>query len=342
MRAVFFREHGGPDRLEEGDLPAPPVGPSEVRVRVKACALNHLDLFVRGGLPGLKLPLPHVLGSDVAGVVESVGADVKAIRPGAEVVVDPSITCGHCLECVSGRTNFCPEYQILGEHRHGGYAELVTVPSVNIHAKPPNLSFEEAACIPLVFQTAYHMLIARAQVRPDETVLVQAAGSGVGSAAVQIARVAGARVIATSGSEAKLQKARALGATETINYEKQDISAEVKKLTGGRGVDVVVEHVGAATWKKSLSCLTRGGRLVTCGATTGFDVGVDLRHLFIKQQSILGSTMGTKGEMHEIMRQVALGRYRPVFDRALPLSQARQAHELLDDRAQFGKIVLVP
>jgi NADPH:quinone reductase-like Zn-dependent oxidoreductase len=342
MRAVVIRQHGGPDRLEEAQLPEPAVGPNDVRVRVKACALNHLDLFIREGLPALRLPLPHVLGSDIAGLVESVGSEVKTVRPGAEVMLNPAVTCGHCPECLAGRDNFCPEFKILGGHCHGGYAELVSVPAVNVHTKPKNVSFEEAACVPLVFMTAHHMVIARAGLRADETILVQAVGSGVGSAAVQIARAVGARVIATSGTEAKLAKARALGAHEAINYEKQDVSAEVKKLTGGRGVNVVVEHVGAATWKKSLSCLGRGGRLVTCGSTTGYDVGLDLRHLFIKQQSILGSTMGTKAEMFEIVSRVADGRYRPVLDRTLPLSQARAAHELLADRAQFGKVVLVP
>jgi NADPH:quinone reductase-like Zn-dependent oxidoreductase len=342
MRAVFFKEHGGPDRLELGELPDPRVGPNDVRVRVKACALNHLDLFVRGGLPNLKLPLPHILGSDVAGIVESVGAEVRELRPGASVVINPALTCGHCLECVSGRDNFCREFKILGEHVHGGYAELLTVPAVNVHLKPDNVSFEEAATVPLVFMTAFHMVMARGALRPEETVLVQAAGSGIGSAAIQIARVAGARVIATSGTEAKLDKARALGAHEVINYEKQDVYTEVKRLTGGRGVNLVVEHVGAATWKKSVACLAWGGRLVTCGATTGFDVEIDLRHLFIKQQSILGSTMGTKAEMFEIVKRVAQGAYRPVLDRVLPLFEARKAHELLADRAQFGKIVLVP
>lgn len=342
MRAIFFREHGGPDCLEEGQVVDPLLKSNDVRVRVKACALNHLDLFVRAGIARSRAPLPHVLGSDIAGVVESVGAEVNDLKPGAEVVLNPAISCGRCLSCVSGRDNLCREFAILGEDRWGGYAELVCAPRVNVHAKPANLSFEEAACVPLVFLTAYHMLVDRARVRPDETVLVQAAGSGVGSAAIQIARVAGARVIATSGTDAKLEKARALGAHEAINYEKQDIYAEVKRLTGGAGADVVVEHVGAATWKKSASSLARGGRLVTCGATTGYDVAIDLRHLFIKQQSLLGSTMGTKADMHEIWKRVGDGRYRPVFDRALPLSEARRAHQLLDERAQFGKIVLTP
>lgn len=342
MRAVYFQSHGPPEVLEAGDLPEPPVGAGDVRIRVRACALNHLDLWVRQGWPGLKLAMPHVLGSDVAGVVESVGADVRDLKPGAEVVVAPGLSCGRCRECLAGRDNHCPAYHVIGEHVRGGYAELVTVPRANVLDKPASLTFEQAACIPLVFLTAHQMLVVRANLQRDETVLVQAAGSGVGSAAVQIARLVGARVIATAGSDPKLDRARELGAHETINYERQDVYAEVKRLTGGRGVDVVVEHVGAATWPKSLASLGRRGRLVCCGATTGYDVRIDLRHLFMKHQTILGSTMGSKAELFEILRLVGEGRLRGVLDRSLPLAEARTAHRLLEERAHFGKVVLVP
>jgi len=311
-------------------------------VRVKAVALNHLDLWVRQGWPGLKLAFPHLLGSDVAGVVEAIGPGVGAVAPGDEVVLNPGTSCGRCRECLSGDDVLCREYAILGEHVSGGYGEKLSVPAQNLLPKPRRLSFDEAACLPLVFLTAWHALVARARVAPGETVLIHAAGSGVGSAGIQIAKLAGARVITTAGSDAKCEKARGLGADETINYERQDFLAEVRRLTGKAGVDVVFEHTGKATWEKSLLCLRRGGRLVTVGATTGYDPPTDLRHVFYRSLSVLGSTMGSKGELFQILALVEQGKLRPVLDRVMPLSEAAAAHRLLDDRAQFGKIVLNP
>ncbi len=342
MRAVVFERHGGVDVLEHKDIELPPLRPSYVRVRVKAVALNHLDLWVRGGLPGLKLAFPHRLGSDVAGVVEQVGSDVQGVTPGAEIVLNPGLSCGRCRECLSGRDNLCRSYAILGEHVSGGYAELLDVPPQNLCDKPKRLSFEEAACVPLTFLTAWQMLVERAALRPGETLLVHAAGSGVGAAAVQIGKLLGARVIATAGSDDKLARARGLGADEGLNYEKEDFAKAAKALTDKRGVDVVFEHVGEKTWPGSLASLAPGGRLVTCGATTGYDGRVDLRHLFFKQYSLLGSTMGSKGVMFDILAHVESGRLKPVLDRTLPLAKAAEAHRLLEDRAQFGKIVLVP
>lgn len=342
MRAVVLAAHGGPGVLQPAELPDPLPKPREVRVRVKACALNHLDLFVREGWPKLKLDFPHVLGSDVAGIVESAGSDAGEVAVGAPVLVNPGLSCGACRECLSGRDNRCRAYSILGENRRGGYAELVCVPAANLVPLPRNLSFEEAACLPLVFLTAWEMLMRRASLAPGETVLVHGAGSGVGSAALQIAKLSGARVIVTAGSKEKLAKAKALGADEVIDYERQDFLAEVKCLTERRGVDVVVEHTGAKTFGKSVAALAVGGRLVTCGATTGFEAQIDLRVLFWRRISLLGSTMGSKGDLFTIARLVEAGKLKPVLDRVLPLSEAPQAHRLLAERAQFGKIVLLP
>lgn len=342
MRAVVIRRHGGPEVLEEAEVSDPQVRAGDVRVRVKAVALNHLDLWVRGGLPTLKVEMPHILGSEIAGVVESVGADVAGVSPGDEVIVQPGVSCMRCQACLSGRDNYCPKYGILGEHVNGGYAELLSVPHHNVIPKPPNLSWEQAAGAPLVFLTAWEMLVRRAALQPGEAVLVHAAGSGVGSAGIQIAKLMGATVIATAGSADKLDKALALGADFGIDYSLQDFVAETRKFLGRKGVDVVFDHVGKSTWAGSVRVLDDGGRLVTCGATTGYDVGVDLRHLFYRKLSLLGSTMGSKGDLIRVVELLGKGRLRPVIDRTLPLSQARQAHELLAERAQFGKVVLLP
>jgi NADPH:quinone reductase-like Zn-dependent oxidoreductase len=342
MKAVVFRSHGGDSVLEVAEVPAPRPGARDVLVRVKAVAMNHLDLWVREGWPGLKLEMPHILGSDVAGVVEAVGAEVKDLQPGAEVVLNPGLSCGACEKCLSGEDNLCRQYAILGEHRAGGYAELVAVPRENILPKPRRLSFAEAACLPLTFLTSWTMLVRRAHLMAGETVLVHAAGSGVGSAAVQIAKLLGATVIATASTEEKLRRARDLGADHLINYSEKDFLEEVKRITARRLVDVVFEHVGAATWEKSLACLPFGGRLVLCGATSGWDARLDLRSLFHKRMSILGSTMGSKGDLFRILRLVDEGKLRPVLDRTLPLEEARQGHQLMASRSLFGNIVLVP
>lgn len=337
MRAVVVTRHGDASVLEAREVedPAPKAG--EVVVRVRAVAMNHLDVWVRRGLPTLTLEMPHILGADISGVVE--WSDTPGIAAGMECVLAPGVSCGRCRECLSGRDHFCRSYGILGEHRAGGYAEKIRVPAANVQAKPKRLSFVEAAAVPLVFQTAWQMLVSRAQLREGEWVLVHAAGSGVGSAAVQIAKLFGATVIATARGAKKLEAARKLGADHVVDYDTQDFLAEVKKLTGKRGVDVVFEHVGKSTWEKSLLSLTQGGRLVTCGATTGFDVVTDLRYVFYKKLSILGSTMGSKGELFEILRAVEAGRLNPVVGAVLPLARARDGHALLENRETFGKVV---
>ena len=340
MKAVIFERHGGPEVLKLTEVADPQIKANEVLVEVRACALNHLDVWVRTGLPGIKIPLPHILGNDVAGVVRVVGELVGWVKADDEVMVQPGVSCGHCAECLAGRDNMCDEYDIIGYRRNGGYAELVAVPGVNVIPKPKDLSWPEAAALPLVTLTAWHMLVTRAQLQPGEDVLVHAAGSGVGSLAIQIAKLRGARVIATASAEEKLSRARELGADQTINYTRDDWPKEVKKLTNGRGVDVVFEHTGAATWPGSILSLKKGGRLVTCGATSGFDARTDLRHVFYRHLTILGSMMGSKAELLAAMKFIESGQIHAVVDRALPLAEARQAHELMEDRAQFGKLVL--
>ncbi|HLA10024.1 MAG TPA: zinc-binding dehydrogenase [Pyrinomonadaceae bacterium] len=342
MKAVMFREHGGPEVLEYTSVPDPEPGADEVLVEVRACALNHLDVFVRSGLPGITIPLPHILGNDVAGVVRRAGELVDWVQPGEEVILQPGVSCGHCAACLAGNDNFCPQYDILGYRRDGGYAEMIVAPAVNVIPKPRNLSWEEVAAVPLVTLTAWHMLVTRAQVQPGEDVLIHAAGSGVGSIGIQIAKLRGARVIATAGSDEKLARAKELGADEVVNYSPDDWPKQVRRLTDRSGVDVVFEHTGSATWPGSLVALKNGGRLVTCGATSGYDARTDLRQVFYRQLSILGSFMGSKAELIAAMKFIESGAIKPVVDRVLPLAEARRAHELMENRAQFGKLVLVP
>ena len=340
MKALLFRAHGGPEVLEYTDAPEPAVGHNDVLVRVRACALNHLDLWVRRGLPGVTFPLPHIPGSDIAGEIAAIGPGVTTVRVGQKVVLAPGVACGKCAACVAGFDNRCRQFTNLGYMVDGGSAEFVRAPEVNCLPYPENLSFEEAASVPLVFQTAWHMLIGRAELVPGEDVLILGAGSGVGTAAIQIAKFFGARVIATAGSDEKLAKAKSLGADELINHKTQKISAEVRKLTAKRGVDIVFEHVGTATWDESFASLAPSGRLVTCGATTGYDAKVDLRFLFAKQLSLLGSYMGTKSELQTVMKLVAAGRLKPIVDRVFPLAEGAAAHAYLEAGSQFGKVVL--
>jgi NADPH:quinone reductase-like Zn-dependent oxidoreductase len=342
MKAVVINEHGGPEALQYTDAPDPKIKANEVLVEVRACALNHLDIWVRAGLPNVRIPLPHILGNDIAGVVREAGELVSWVRSGDEVILQPGISCGHCEQCLAGRDNLCREYDIIGSGRDGGYAELVAIPGVNVIPKPTNLSWEQAAALPLVTLTAWHMLVTRANVQPGEDVLIHAAGSGVGSLGIQVAKLRGARVIATAGSDEKLVKAKDLGADEVINYSRDDWPKEVKRLTNRKGVEVVFEHTGAETWPGSIVSLKNNGRLVTCGATSGFDARTDLRQVFYRHLTILGSMMGSKAELLEAMKFIEDGAIRAVVDRVLPLAEAQKAHELMEDRAQFGKLVLVP
>jgi NADPH:quinone reductase-like Zn-dependent oxidoreductase len=342
MRAIVLEQHGGPEVLKTTDLPDPKASPGEVVIDVHACALNRLDLWVRGGLPNLRLAYPHVLGSDIAGTVREVGDGVDAALVGREVILNPGISCGRCEACLSGWDNLCTNYGILGETTTGGYAERIRVPAANLVDKPANLSMVEAAAVPLTFLTAWQMLVVRAAIAPGETVLIHAVGSGVGCAGLQIAKLFGARVIALASSDAKLAKARELGADEFVRSDESDWPKQVRSLPGigRRGVDVVFEHVGRATWEDSIKLCRNGGRIVTCGASSGWEASTDLRHVFFRQIQILGSTMGSKASMFRIAALVGAGRLRPVVDRVFSLSDAAEAHRYLDQREQFGKVVL--
>jgi len=340
MKAVRIHEFGGPEVLRFEDVPDPKPRKDEVLVRVKACAMNHLDLWVRKGLPGVRLP--HILGSDVAGEVVETGEYVNHLKTGQRVLLGPMHFCNHCEKCVAGLQNQCREFTVLGNAVDGGNCELIAAPAGNVVPIPDNLGFDEAASVPLVFTTAWHMLVGRAQIRPGQTVLVLGASSGVGIAAIQIAKLFQACVITTAGDEYKLEKAHALGADHGINHYKQKISDEVKKITNKGGADIVLEHVGAATWEESIKSLKPNGTLVTCGATAGPNVGIDLRFLYSRQLSLLGSYMGTMGEMHEVLGHVFAGRLKSVVDRTFPLKDTRAAHEYMEKSQMFGKIVLQP
>jgi len=341
MKAVVFKEHGGPEKLSYEDVPAPVLGPEEVLVRVKACALNHLDIWIRQGSPAYQMPLPHISGSDVSGIVEAVGDYAGGMNVGDRVFVSPGVSCWRCEFCLAGRDNFCRTYSLIGAMMHGGYAEYVKVPVRNVLPIPENLSFEQAAAFPLVSVTASHMLFALAGLQYGETVLVMGAGSGVGSMAVQLAKLAGARVITTVGADDKIPKAVILGADAVLNHAKEDVAERVKLLTEGKGVDVVIEHIGPDTWDTSLRSLAKGGRLITCGATTGAEVKLDLRAVFSRQLTIKGSYMGTRAELVKAAELMGQKRLIAVIDRTFPLKDARAAQELMLSRNFFGKIVLV-
>jgi NADPH:quinone reductase-like Zn-dependent oxidoreductase len=339
MHAVRFHRHGGPEVLRYEEVPDPQPRPGEALVRVRACALNHLDLWERRGLPRVTIPLPHIPGSDVAG--EVVSAPASDLGSGSRVMLQPGMSCGRCQACLEGRDNECPRYEVLGSLNHpGGYAEYVTVPLQNLVPIPDDIDFVRAAAFPLTFLTAWHMLVTCAGLKRGEDVLVLAAGSGVGQAAIQTARILGARVFATAGSNEKRERARALGAYDVIDHHRQDVADEIRRMTNNRGVDVVIEHVGEATWAGSMRSLARGGRLVTCGATTGANGAVNLQALFAKQLTVRGAYMGTKGELWRAARLFFAGQLNPVVDRTFPLKDAAQAQRRLEDSAQFGKIVL--
>ena len=341
MRAMVLREHGGPEVLHFEDVPLPEPGPGEVRVRVRAISVNHLDIWVRRGGPAFKLEYPHRLGSDVVGTIDAIGDGARG-EAGAKVVVQPGLSCMHCAQCLGGHDNLCRWYRILGENAQGGYAEYVVVPDTNLAPYPERLDYPQAAAAILPFLTAWQMVVHKGRVAPGDTVLVQGAGSGVGVAAIQIAKLFGARVITTASSEAKLARAKQLGADVGIDYTTQDFVAECRALTGKRGVDVVIEHVGGDVFAKSLRAVRNGGRIVTCGATAGFHPEIDLRQIFFRQVEVLGSTMGSKADLLAVLEHVAAGRLVPVVDRVLPLAQAGEAHNILERREAFGKVVLEP
>jgi len=340
MKAVRIHEYGGPEVLRYEDAPDPKLRKDQVLVRVKACAMNHLDIWVRKGTT--KSPLPHIPGSDVAGEIVEVGEYVNGFQPGQRVLLAPMIFCNRCEACTDGRQNQCAEYTVLGNRVGGGDCELIAVPAVNVIPIPDSLGFNEAASVPLVFLTAWHMLLGRAALKPGNTVLILGANSGVGIAGIQIAKLFNATVIATAGDERKMQRAHELGADHVINHYQQKISDEVRRITAKAGVDIVIEHVGKSTWEESVKSLKPGGTLVTCGATTGPDAAIDLRFVYSRQLSLLGSYMGTMGELHQVLKHVFSGRLKPVVDRTFPLREVRAAHEHMEKSQMFGKIVLTP
>lgn len=340
MRAVVVRRHGGPEVLEyDASYPEPKVGPNDVLVEVKAVAMNHLDIWVRTGLRGVTLP--RILGSDIAGVVKEVGEAVSEVRVGQEVIVAPGYGCGKCEYCLSGKESMCKQYRMPGYHVDGGYAELTAHPERAILSKPANLSFEEAASIPLVFLTSWHMLRTLADLKEGEWVLIWGAGSGVGISSIQIAKLIGANVITTVGDDWKVERAHKLGADYVINRRKEDVVAKVKEITG-EGVDVVVDSVGSETWMRSLKCLRTGGRMISVGATSGEQATIDVRYVFSRQLKILGSYMGSRAELMQVLRLFEAGKLRPVIDSKFKLEEARAAHERMERGEMFGKIVLLP
>ena len=340
MKAVRIHQFGGPEVLQYEDVPDPKPRKDQVLVRVHASAMNHLDLWVRKGLPGVNLP--HILGSDIAGEIVEVGEYITDFKPGQRVLIAPMSFCNRCPKCVAGLQNQCRQFTVLGNAVDGGNCELIAVPAVNVIPIPDSIDFNQAASVPLVFLTAWHMLTGRAAIRPGQTVLVLGANSGVGIAAIQIAKLFRAQVITTAGDERKMQRAHELGADHVINHYQQKISQEVRKITHSEGVDIVIEHVGPATWDESVRSVKPGGTLVTCGATTGPKVDLELRFLFSRQLSLLGSYMGTMSELYEVLGHVFAGRLKPVIDRAFPMKDVRAAHEYMEKSQMFGKIVLNP
>jgi NADPH2:quinone reductase len=340
MKAVFFRRHGGNEVLEYGDRPDPSPGPGEVVVGVRAAAMNHLDIFVRDGIPGV--PLPQIPGADGAGVVEAIGEGVSGFTPGDRVLVQPGLYCNVCEFCRSGEQSLCVKYGIVGEHAPGTFAERALLPARNLFPIPGSLSFEQAAAFPLSYQTAWRLIVTRGGVRPGDSVLIHGIGGGVAWAALEIALLCGGRVIATTSGEEKAAAARAAGAELAVDYTKEDVGEVVRRHTGKRGVDVVVDSVGEQTWMTSLKAVRRGGRIVTCGATTGPNPPEEIRLIYWKHISILGSTMANDREFRSLLAAVASGRLLPRIDRVLPLSRAPEAYRLLEEGRQFGKIVLVP
>lgn len=340
MKAIRVHEHGGIDKLVIDELSAPAPKSNEAVVRVKATSINHLDIWARSGLRNMNFPLPLILGSDGAGTITEIGSEITELKVGDRVLISPATSCGRCERCLRGEDNLCHEYKILGEHQDGTDAEFVAAKRENILKLPDDISFEDAAASALVFMTAYQMLVDKAKVQPMEEVLILGASSGVGSAAIQIAKLYNTRVIAVAGSDEKLEKALALGADDIINYNSENILQGVRRLTDKRGVDIAFEHTGKATWNDSILSTKRGGRIVTCGATTGIDAVTDLRYVFSRQLTIYGSTMGSKSRLFTMLDLLSKKKFKAVIDKRMHFTEVRKAHEAIENRQHFGKIVL--
>lgn len=341
MKATLFHKHGGPEVLTYGDCDAPKITSDELLIKVKACSINHLDLWIRSGLRGMQINLPHILGCDISGIIDQIGKTCYGYEIGQEVIVSPGTSCGSCKFCLTGADNFCSKYSIIGGYdKNGGYAEFVSVPKQNILPKPQDLSFEESASIPLTFLTAWNMLVKRAKIKTGETVLIVGGSSGVGTAAIQIAKLFNCYVFATAGTDEKLNKMKNLGADFVVNHHNDDFGEIIREKTNHIGADVVFEHVGVATWARSVNSLTHGGRLITCGTTTGSETNFDIRLLYRRQLSIMGSFMGSKGDLFNILKFVNQGKLKPVISDIFSLQDANKAHDLIENRKHFGKVVL--
>lgn len=342
MKAAIFQQHGGPEVIEIADVPQPQAQPGYVLIAVRAAAMNHLDLWARRGLPGLRLEFPHIGGSDITGTIAEIGEGVEDLEPGTRVLVNPSLWCGHCEWCRKGEESLCTSYRIIGEHLNGGFAEFVTVPARNVLPIPDNLAFEDAAAVPLVYQTAWRGVISRGRLRPGETILITGCSGGVSTAALQIAKLTGAYVFAVTSGEDKSQRLRDLGADVVIDRLEHDFAKEIRSATEKRGVDMVLDSVGESIWPELARTLARNGRLVTYGATTGSKGQIDIRLAFWKQLQVIGTTMSSRSEFEEVMSLVFQGDLEPVIDVVWPLEKAREAHQRLEAGEQFGKIVLTP
>lgn len=340
MKAVLFNEHGEVDRLQYGEIEEPKPGRGEVKVKIEACALNHLDIWVRLGGRPVEIPMPHISGSDISGTVVEFGEGVEGIEMGSRVVIAPGVACGQCEYCYGDNDSACSQFKLMGFQVQGGYAEYAVAPARNIIPVSDRLSFEEWASMPLVSVTSWHMLFTRGGLQCGETVLIQAAGSGLGIVAIQLAKLAGAKVITTAGTDAKLEKAKALGADEVINYKKKDFVDEVMNITGGRGVDLVFEHIGGETFTRSLDALRKTGRLCICGITAGMEAKINLFFTFAKQLTVHGSYMGSLNEQKKVIQLAEEGKIKPVVDSVFPLEKAQDAQQHMLDRKNFGKIVL--
>jgi NADPH:quinone reductase-like Zn-dependent oxidoreductase len=342
MKAVVIHQNGGLEALRYEDAADPTPGANEVLIEVRAASINHVDLWIRKGIPGKRFAFPLIPGCDAAGIIRAVGEGVSGLAAGTRVTINPGISCGHCEFCAAGYGSQCNTFTMIGEERNGSYAQLLKVPAHIVLPIPDTLSFEDAAAAPLVTLTAWSMMVNKGKLQPGEDVLILAVGAGVGTAALQIAKMMGCRVFAAASTDAKLERAKQLGADFLINYAKEDFDKKIRDLTNKRGVDVVVDYVGGDSWVKSLRSARKGGRVLTCGATAGFDPKTDLRHVFYRQVQVIGSTMGSHRDFLDAMRCVFRGEIRPVIDRVLPLSEAQRGHEAIERREVFGKVVLRP
>lgn len=341
MRAAVIKQHGPPESIVFEDRPVPVPRETQYLVRVKACGLNHLDTWVRRGVPGHTFPLPLVPGSDITGVIEKAGSAAKVFKPGDRVIINPGVSCGHCAQCHSGQDHLCPKWGLLGETTDGGCQEYIAVEERQVHLLPQQLSFEQGACVPINFITAWQMLVGKAQIKPGESILIHGAGSGVSVACIMIAKLHNMQIFVTSNSEEKLAKARTIGGQRFINTSKEHFRDAIKNLTAKQGVDVVVDHVGEATMMDSIRCLKRGGRLVSCGATTGADIKIDWKHIFFKNIALLGSTYGPRGDFWDVMKAFEANKLAVVLDSVVKIDELPRAHAAIEARKVFGKIVTV-